>query len=465
MAARETGMRDTIFVSHANPDDNRFTRWLALRVARDGYKVWSDVTGLLGGEDIWRDIERLIRERVVKFLYVLSRSSNQRTGPLQELQVALTVGRTEGFADFIIPLKIDDLPHSETNIQLARLFTTPFQNGWAAGYSMLLEKLKRDGVPKSPDISAAGIVARWWSDHLSVVDGVSETPEEYLSNWFPITKLPHLIHLHELPVRPPDGMPTRRVGVWHGPYLVSFAPPQDIAEDLGEGIPIRATRTWPTTILLEDGAPGIGRRQARHLIHRILRITWERFVESRGLPAYEMANKTMCGYFTTKLVGESRVPFAIGERRSPGRQLVGHRTRSRKLPGGGFEPVKQYWHFGVEARPLVYPRFAFALHAHVLFSHDGLNIWQSKGALQRTRRSACSDWWNDDWRDRLLVTMAWLASGNSSITIEVGTGTHLEVGCDPVRFQSPVSYIDPDEAAARELEIEADDDDDEGVDA
>lgn len=457
---RDGTVRDTIFVSHANPDDNRFTRWLALRLARDGYKVWSDVTGLLGGEDIWRDIERLTREHVVKFLYVLSRASNQRAGALQELQIAMTVARTDRLIDFVIPLKIDDLPHSEVNIQLARLFTTPFHDGSATGYSMLLEKLKRDGVPTNPD-SSPGLVARWWSGHLSPVDRVVAVPEEYLSNWFPITKMPHLIHLHELPVPPPDGTPARRVGVWHGPYLVSFAPAQDIAAELGEGIPIRSTRTWPTATFLDNGAPGIPRRQARNLVYRVLRITWERFVESRGLPAHEMANKAMCGYFTTKLVREDRVPFKTADGGSGSRQLVGHRTRSRRAPGGGFEPVKQYWHFGIEARPLVSPRFAYVLVAHVLFSHDGLNIWESKGALHRTRRSACSDWWNDDWRDRLLATMAWLASGSSSITIEVGTRTQLELGCDPIRFQSPVSYIGPDESAANEDDRETDDDDDE----
>jgi hypothetical protein len=170
-----------------------------------------------------------------------------------------------------------------------------------------------------------------------------------------------------------------------------------------------------------------------------------------------MANKAMCGYFTTKLVKEDRVSFKTADGGGGSRQLVGHRTRSRKLLGGGFEPVKQYWHFGVEARALVYPRFAYALHAHVLFSHDSLNIWQSKSALHRTRRSACSDWWNDDWRDRLLATMAWLASGSSSITIEVGTGTQLEISCDPVRFQSPVSYVDPDESVAGAEELGAGD--------
>src|SRR5437899_11822673 len=93
--------RDTVFLSHANPEDNRFTRWLALRLVRAGYQVWSDLTGLLGGEDFWREAERTIRERAAKFVYVLSRVSNAKPGPLKELHVAEAGARREGLRDFI----------------------------------------------------------------------------------------------------------------------------------------------------------------------------------------------------------------------------------------------------------------------------------------------------------------------------------------------------------------------------
>ncbi|HET6179083.1 MAG TPA: hypothetical protein VFE61_19295 [Candidatus Sulfotelmatobacter sp.] len=45
-------MRDTLLLSHANPEDNEFTLWLALQLANDGYRVWCDLTKLLGGEVI-----------------------------------------------------------------------------------------------------------------------------------------------------------------------------------------------------------------------------------------------------------------------------------------------------------------------------------------------------------------------------------------------------------------------------
>jgi len=39
-----------VFLSHARPEDNVFTRWLALQLANEGYPLWCDLTKLLGGE-------------------------------------------------------------------------------------------------------------------------------------------------------------------------------------------------------------------------------------------------------------------------------------------------------------------------------------------------------------------------------------------------------------------------------
>ena len=64
-----------MLLSHANPEDNEFTLWLALQLANGGYRVWCDLTKLLGGEVFWDDIEEVIKTRAVKVLYVLSPTS------------------------------------------------------------------------------------------------------------------------------------------------------------------------------------------------------------------------------------------------------------------------------------------------------------------------------------------------------------------------------------------------------
>jgi hypothetical protein len=53
--------RDTLLLSHANPEDNEFTLWLALQLANEGYRVWCDLTKLLGGEVFWDNIEEVIK--------------------------------------------------------------------------------------------------------------------------------------------------------------------------------------------------------------------------------------------------------------------------------------------------------------------------------------------------------------------------------------------------------------------
>jgi hypothetical protein len=155
-----------LFISHANPEDNEFSRWLALQLANEGYPVWCDLTKLLGGEDFWADIEQAIRNKTQKFIYILSRSSNHKPGPLQELQVALGVARQAGLADFVIPLLIDDLPHNEINIQLTRLNAIPFNRGWINGLRALLEKLQKDKVAKDPRFTP-NAVAAWWESQAS----------------------------------------------------------------------------------------------------------------------------------------------------------------------------------------------------------------------------------------------------------------------------------------------------------
>jgi hypothetical protein len=85
--------RATLLLSHANPEDNELTLWLALQLANEGYRVWCDLTKLLGGEVFWDDIEEVIKSRAVKVLYVLSRTSNTKDGSLKELHFAQGVAK------------------------------------------------------------------------------------------------------------------------------------------------------------------------------------------------------------------------------------------------------------------------------------------------------------------------------------------------------------------------------------
>ncbi len=53
--------RDTVFVTHAAPEDNDFALWLSSKLAIAGYRVWVDKQRLRGGDDFWSEIDRMLR--------------------------------------------------------------------------------------------------------------------------------------------------------------------------------------------------------------------------------------------------------------------------------------------------------------------------------------------------------------------------------------------------------------------
>src|SRR5271163_1940990 len=124
--------RDTIFISHATPEDNEFVRWLGARLTGHGYKVWADLFELKGGTPFWSTIEDALRHHARKVIFVVSRKSVDpaRTGVRNELSVADTMRKTLQDPGFIIPVKIDDSPFGDLPIQIHQLNTIDFARGW-----------------------------------------------------------------------------------------------------------------------------------------------------------------------------------------------------------------------------------------------------------------------------------------------------------------------------------------------
>jgi hypothetical protein len=102
-------VRKLVFISHANPEENDFARWLSAQLASAGYEVWSDVTKLIGGEVFWDDIEDAIRNHAAKVLVAVSEAANTKQGVLDEVNLAVTIERKQKIAQFVVPLRVDDI--------------------------------------------------------------------------------------------------------------------------------------------------------------------------------------------------------------------------------------------------------------------------------------------------------------------------------------------------------------------
>lgn len=441
--------RDSIFVSHANPEDNRFAAWIALQLARHGYGVWCDLTKLLGGEVFWDDAEQVIRGRAAKVVYVLSTASNAKDGPLRELQLAQNVAKKDNLHDFVIPVHIDNLPHDQTTIELQRVISVPFERSWAEGLQQLLKKLEKDSVCKNPAFGPAA-VTEWWRTQFSADRGVRKVPEALTSNWFPITGVPETVTFHQLErdsiglVEVSAGLPYP--AVQDGAHLISFADAKSFEGRLGERMSIKASATHR----LADMLDGEHRRSFAPHFSRLLRLAWELFLEQRRLPIRMLANETKCFYFTSGVVPNDTLYFETAEGGQSRRGVVGFKTFKNMQTGVS---RKRYWHYALEAKPITYPQRAYVMKSHVLFSSDGRTIWDSRERLASARRSQCWDWWNDEWRDRMQATVNWLANNEHRIWLPVSADASIGVDTVPVSFTSEWSYLDPDAAIEMDQDL------------
>ncbi len=421
-------MKDIVFISHANPEDNDFAWWLAAQLMNAGYKVWCDLENLIGGEDFWKDIENKIRDDTVKFLYVLSTVSNRKDGLLKELAVAQKVQREYDLKDFVIPLRIDNIPPTMINIELTRLNYIIFYENWASGLTNLLKKLSKNKVPKSNTINP-DFVNVWWLKQRLKGMGTIDKSETYYSNWFPIMKLPDQIYFH--PFRKSQLKHLLKPGIIRFPafdykhYMVSFVSTKDIITELQiskDNLTDKSPSYSIETVMHDKNNRMIlSNNEMRYFTIRLLNQAWISTMFQKGLRPYKLSNERTCFWFEKGAVRNDRA----GNRLIVGKHLDAH------------------WHFAISANSKLYPLPCFSINTHIVFTYDGHQPFSNSLKQHRMRRRKGRTWWNSEWRDRLLGLLSLMADTNGNLKMKLGGGAHALIGTNPIQFTSDIGYDDP----------------------
>jgi hypothetical protein len=87
----ESNFRKKIFLSHAAPEDNEFTRWLAGKLSLSGYSIWFDLDRLKGGDYFWNKIEDAIRNQSIRMIAIVSEASHNKDGVRNEWDLGATI--------------------------------------------------------------------------------------------------------------------------------------------------------------------------------------------------------------------------------------------------------------------------------------------------------------------------------------------------------------------------------------
>ncbi len=428
--------KESIFISHATPQDNDFVRWLAAKLELAGYTVWHDLARLKGGDYFWDKIEKAIREETFRMLAVVSHNSVEKSGVKDEWALGLTMEKTT--PGFVIPLRIDDYDFSLLPIGIHRKNVVDFSaGGWHKGLTDLLDTLSEAQTPRTTSDPRS---AMHWLPELrdgAIVKG--SLGEKLDSTWLRVLSMPPALETARFLGK------ERRISVtkenrhipWfeHEDRIVGFAKSGDLVSLMSKSAMLDKSNSIDLeTFINRDGKFGdkfVWQSDARKRVVNLMRQAWELAMEAKGLALVESGGRRVY-YVPPKLTGGrgAFVPFVD----------VDGRTRKKALNGRS-DKRKANWNYGVGLVPSLDEPWHMELRPTIIFTDDNDQPFEIARA-QRLRLSFCRNWWNDRWRTFLRAFLALIAGGQTSIQLAVGSGRFLVVEASPMIFTSPAGLTD-----------------------
>jgi hypothetical protein len=425
----ETPNREALFISHASPEDNAFTRWLSAKLAAMGYEVWANVLRLHGGSDWSRELEEALRQRTIKMLLVCTPAGLTKQGVRNEIEIGAQLARTLNDREFIIPLRL--APY-EAPFQIVQTQYVDFSRSWAAGLAELVDLLVNvHRIPRHP-----GRPMESWLTAQSVgATRLVQRPERLTSNWLLFRRLPRCIRYCEpLSGFPIEHFQDRTLHQWPiVPFnrgVLTFASP-DGNGLLAPGMPARLVCDVQVRTFLDHGwqrleiTPYDARRQFSDLGNQ----AFESFLQSRGLSSYEGSLGRHAWWGNIRTVPLTKIRFAWPRQKGL-RQIIGISGKRN-----------MHWHYAISAQIRTAPVRHIRLSARLIFSGNGMDALKDVKRMHQLRRSFAKSWRNARWRDMLSAFLWWLADGRLVIELPVSDQERMILALPAVSFTSPVSVM------------------------
>lgn len=437
-------MKDQIFISHATPEDNEFTIWIASRLEMLGYQVWIDKDGLLGGERFWATIQKAINaSKKVLLVYSANIVKNGilKQGIEDEIEYAKTIASQNGYTDFIIPLHIDQSPYNLA-IGLPNINHIPFNGNWAEGLNQLKQKLDKDGIKYDEVINSS--FANWYESTYVTNCQIKQKKEVYYTSWWTIKDMPQKFYMYQFTNK------AQAKAVYDNNKDIPIALLSNIISSFESQLSYKVTRDdgcyeVPPQHVFEYGISDIlwGFNTDRFPSHKDVENHFKDFIRfviykillRNGMKSTELSGKKIVFYYPKIDYGFPIIKFDY-----PSPTM----SKSKRKTLGGKYKEKGSWHYGVSLRTLLFPIVGVSIKPHLVFSSDGNNIESNSSKQHAYRRNKGKNFFNEQWRDLLLAFIYSLANKQGNIEIVVTkNGGKLIMNNRPEWYWSDYGYKDP----------------------
>jgi hypothetical protein len=430
-------IRKKIFLSHATPEDNDFSKWLAAKLILAGYHVWHDLDYLKGGDSFWSKIENVIRNETFRFIAIVSNNSFEKDGVRMEWNLAATVEKQ--IPGFIIPVRIDCFDFSRLPIIIHSKNVIDFNRGWHYGLTQLCDTLQECQAPQLENADLS--LAKSWFIH-EVEDPISwvDRTEILDSNWLPILSLPPAIETNKIlsDARKIPITEANQVIPWfeYGEYISGFAPSWELINSFKDTVPLKFFNGIETENFLSHGAT-IGERyisakDAKYRVEYLIRQAWDLAMEGAGLKAYSLASNRLIWYVPPGLLQKNKIAFID----------VNGKTRRKNLVGQS-DKYKVSWHYAIGAHVVLGEPRRIQLTAHIVFNDlETKAPLESLQRMHKLRRGFCKNWWNDEWRSFLKAFLTFISKNKSVIQLPVGNNRFVTLDASTLTFTSPRGLSD-----------------------
>lgn len=434
--------RRFVFISHANPEDNYFSAWLASKLKVLGYDVWLDMNDISVGTSFNSNLQPIIQKQSSVFIAVNSeayveKANDQHRGVAQELNCAKTVNTEEIGHNFIIPVRIDNLDFANFPYHIQGWKAIDFYNNWQNGLIELVKELENFNIPKQKNIiNPTGL----WFQAIKSENKVIEREETYYSNWFEIEKT-DFIFIHK-----PKKFDEEEIHnipyplITEANHIISF-----FAEETANYyVQIEKTHKYKFEdflkpfIKLDDIFAII---EPKKKLIKLLNKSFREHLFDKGLVFWNKENRSRDLFYF-------RHP-AKGRAKRISLKKYGFNRRSRGLTGVHTELIggkknKVNWSFAIKSSAFIKEKAYFQISYSVVFTDKDFKRFDTE-IQHKLRRKIPSDWYNRKWFEMLLASMLKISISDDSdkIAIIVGIDKYLYVKNEPFKAIANVGYKEP----------------------